>query len=188
MNETLELGKYYLGDPSYVLSEKIYIGILENIYQFKNGKLNINGIYITIHNTHFGDGVFIDTKNRKYNIQSGLLGLIPLELIEDTNLCKDGHVFNFENKVNYIYDAGIFYIKSGRKYINIDTRNMDDYDSDYEEHFNNEDGEAISKTLLGDEDDDMIISDNEICNESDDEEDIKEVNEKQETFSFFKRK
>jgi hypothetical protein len=188
MNETLESGKYYLGDPSHVLSEKIYIGILENIYQFKNGKLNINGIYIIIHNTHSGDGIFIDTKNRKYSIQSGLIGLIPLELIENTSLCKDGHVFNFENKVNFIYDAGIFYIKSGRKYINIDTRNMDDYDSDYEEHFQNEDGEPISKTLIGDEDNDMIMSDTEICNESDEEEDIKEINEKQETFSFFKKK
>ena len=150
MNETLELGKYYLGDPSNVLSEKIYIGILENIYQFNNGKLNINGIYIIIHNTHSGDGIFIDTRNRKYNIQSGLLGLIPLELIEDINLCKkDGHVFNFKNKVNFIYDAGIFYIKSGKKYINIDTRNMNEYDSDCEEHFENENGVNIADVLSG---------------------------------------
>ena len=188
MNETLESGKYYLGDPSNVLSEKIYIGILENIYQFKNGKLNINGTHIIMHSTHSGDGNFIDTKNRKYNIESGLIALIPIELIEDNDLCKNGHVFNFENKVNFIYDAGIFYIKSGRKYINIDTRNMTDYDSDYEEHFHNEDGEPISKTLIGDEDDDMIMSDTEICNESDEEEDIKNVNEKKETFSFFKKK
>jgi hypothetical protein len=64
---------------------------------------------------------------------------------------------------------------------------LTDYDSDFEEHFNNEDGEPISKTLLGDEDDDMIMSDTEICNESDDE-DNKIINEKQETFSFFKKK
>ena len=186
MNETIEAGKYYLGDPSKVLSEKIYIGILDNLYQFKNGKLNINGLYIIIHNTHFGDGSFFDTKNRKYNIESGILGIIPLELIEDINLCKkDGHVFNFENKINFIYDAGIFYIKSGRKYINIDTRNMNDYDSDYEEHFENEDGEPISKTLLGDEDDDMIMSDDELCNEDDDQNNI---SEKKETFNFFKKK
>jgi hypothetical protein len=197
MNETLPFGKYFIGDPSSVLHTKIYIGIWGNVYNYENGKFNIFGHDIIFHSTHNGDGTFKDTRDRQYLIESGVISLINMELIEDIGKCKNGHVFNFTSDVNFIYDAGMIYIKSGKKYITINTRKEDgsDYDSECDElqneHCLNEDGEPITKTLCGDSDDDFIEeedldldSDDEIVEKS---EDIS-LETKRELFQFFKKR
>jgi hypothetical protein len=165
MNEILNPGKYYLGDPTLVLHDKIIIGIWENLYNYADGKFNIYGVDCVFHKTHKGDDIFSDSKNRKYVVTSGVLSLINVDLIENINLSKNnGHIFEFNKKVNFIYDGGLFYIKSGKKIITIDTRNMDEYNSDYEEHIKDEEGEYISKSINHDSDNDDINSiDN--CNE-----------------------
>ena len=179
MNEILPSGKYYLGDPTLVLHEKIILGIWGNLYCYSNGKFNIYGVDCAIHQTHKGDGTFTDAKNRKYQIISGVLSLVNVELIEDIELANlNGHVFEFENKVNFIYDAGLFIIKSGKKIIRIDTRDMNIYDSDYEEHCENEHGEYISKTIENESDDEDIQSI---------EGDSEKPSEK-EVFNFFKKR
>jgi hypothetical protein len=189
MNEILVPGKYYLGDPTLVLHDKIIIGIWGSLYDYANGKYNINGVDCIMHTTHKGDDIFVDTKNRKYNVLSGVLSLINVELIEDINLCKNnGHIFNFNTKINFIYDAGLFYIKSGKKIITIDTRNMDEYNSDYEEHCENEDGEYISKTILNDSDNDDIDSIDNNNSDNEENETNQEESTNKETFNFFKKK
>ena len=185
MNEFLAAGKYYLGDPCNVLHEKIFIGIYGNEYNYANGKFNINGTDFAVHNTHNGDGIFKDTKNRSYNIHTGLIALINLSIIDDLELCKkNGHVFEFKQRINFIYDAGLFYIKSGKKYIHIDTINKEEYNSDMEEHCHNEDGDYISKTLLGDLDDDFIEPSELYINDEEEEEIIEKSNQ---LFQFFKK-
>lgn len=159
MNETVSKpGKYFIGDPSSVLFDKYYTGIWGDQYGYSCGKFNINGFDMIIHHTHYGDGVYNDTQNRQYYIDSGAIGLIPFELFKDNPdvVLKDGHIFEFIDSINFIYDAGIIYIKSGKKFISIDTRNLDEYDSDYEAHCENENGEPITKTIQGDSDDDLI--------------------------------
>jgi hypothetical protein len=189
MNEYLEPGNYYLGDPCNVLHEKIFIGIFGNEYNYQNGKFNINNTDFVVHNTHNGDGVYKDTRNRVYCIYSGLIGLINLSLIDDLDLSKkNGHIFEFKNRVNFIYDAGLFYIKSGKKYIHIDTINHNEYESELEDHCVNEEGDTISKTLLGDSDDDFIepsFNNEEEDNEDNEEDNIKN-NVKNNVFKFFK--
>lgn len=161
MNQELTCGKYYLGDPSFVLPEKIYHGLWGNLYNYDNGKYILNDCEFAVHNTHKGDGIFSDTKNRQYLVDSGVLALISMDLIDDIKLCKNGYIFNFDHKINFIYDAGTFYVKSGKKFITIDTRDMDIYDSDYEEHFKNDDDENIGKTINNDSDTDSIQDENE---------------------------
>jgi hypothetical protein len=187
MNETLPSGKYFIGDPLDVLHTKIYIGIWGNVYNYENGKFNIFGHDIIFHTTHSGDGFFKDSRDRTYKIDSGVIGIINLELIEDNLKCKNGHIFEFNNNVNFIYDAGQIYIKSGKKYININTRNEDEYDSEYEEHCLNDYGEPISKTICGDSDDDYI-EEEDFDLESDDEKEEYKTIEKNESFQFFKKK
>ena len=193
MNELARPGKYYLGDPFDVLPSKIFNGIWGNVYNFRNGKFDINDADFIVHSTHYGDGSFKDTKNRIYEINTGVIALIDTLLIEDIESLKKGHVYTFKNRVNFIYDAGLFYIKSGKKYIQIDTRNLDEYNSDFEEHFENENGEYIQKTICGDSDSESIIDENEKLIDSEDEdsnqnskEDTKDA--KDATFSFFKKK
>jgi hypothetical protein len=198
MNETLNPGKYYLGDPSHVLHDKFLIGIWGNLYNYKNGKHYINSYDFAVHNTHKGDGKFVDTKSRIYNVETGVLSLVPIDLIEDINLCKKhGHIFNFTDKIHFIYDDGVFYVKSGKKIITIDTfdheGNHSDYGSDdpWEEHCENEDGEPIGKTLCHDSDNDSITDENDILFNSDDEDNENETHEtsgeiQPVKFNFFK--
>lgn len=196
MNEILPSGKYYLGDPSLVLHDKILVGIWDALYNCANGKYNINGTDCVMHTTHKGDDTFIDTKNRKYVVTSGVLSLINVELIEDISLCKNnGHVFEFVKEINFIYDAGMFFIKSGKKIITIDTRSMDEYNSDYEEHCENEEGEPISKTINNNSENDSCDEIQSIENNSDNEDNQEnqdnqnnEVNHDKPIFNFFKKK
>jgi hypothetical protein len=144
---------------------------IQNIYHCNNGKFNINGTDFVVHSTHYGDGIYKDTKNREYIVNGGVIGLVNIELIEDINLCnKNGYIYNFEYPVNFIYDAGLYIIKSKKKYIQIDTRNLEEYDSDKEDSFFNEDGEHIVKTIYNDSDNDSIYDENE--NYFDDSDDL----------------
>lgn len=156
MNETVKQGKYFIGDPISVLPEKYSIGIWGNEYNYLNGKFNINGFDMVIHTTHNGDGIYKDTRERSYKTDSGTIGLIHTDLLKSDLNIKNGYVFDFTSSVNFIYDAGLIYIKSDKKFISIDTRNMEEYDSDYETHYENENGEPITKTITGDSDDDLI--------------------------------
>ena len=191
MNEQINPGKYFLGDPSFVLSNKIYNGLWGNLYNFNNGKFILEDYEFVTHNTHYGNGLFADTKNRLYEVESGFISLVNFDLIdnESINLCKKGAIFTFDQKINFIYDAGIFHIKSGKKIITIDTRNLEEYESDLEEHFKNDDGEYISKNINGDSDTDSIIDENDIIESSNKIDNEKDENDaKIEKFSFFRKK
>jgi hypothetical protein len=194
MNEVLRSGKYYLGDPSYVLPSSIYNGIWFNLYDFKNGKYDINDTDFVVHNTHYGDNIYKDTRNRSYNVSSGVISLVDVRLIENMDEIKNnGHIFNFKSKVNFIYDAGIFYIKSGKNYICIDTRNNEEYNSDYEDHCEDEDGEYIQKTICGGSDNDSINDEDDLyLNYDDDDEEDEDSksfeNKISEKTIFFKKK
>lgn len=198
MNELLRPGKYYLGDPINVLPSSIYNGIWGNLYDFKNGKYDIYDTDFAVHNTHYGDDVYTDTKNRSYMVNTGMIALVDIKLIENINEVKNnGHIFNFNNKVNFIYDAGLFYIKSSKKYICIDTRNKEEYNSDFEDHCENEEGEYIQKTITNASDNDSINDENDLFFNSDDDtdEDNEENKNKQssetsvsEKINFFKKK
>ena len=193
MNEELNPGKYFVGDPSFVLSNKIYNGLWGNLYNYSNGKFILDDYEFVTHNTHYGNGLFTDTKNRLYEIDSGFISLVHVDLIdkESINLCKKGSIFTFNEKINFIYDAGFFHIKSGKKIITIDTRNLEEYDSEIEDHYENEDGEYISKTINGDSDTDSIIQENNVTESNDTDNEEKNNNNnlnKIEKFSFFKKK
>jgi hypothetical protein len=147
MNEILRPGKYYLGCPS-VLPNSIYTGIWGNVLSFATGKHLINDCDFAVYYTHYGDGKFTDSKLRDYEITSGAIALIQIELISDISLCKKhGHIFEFTKPVRFIYDAGIFHIKSDKKLISINTRILDEYESDMEDHCKDENNEYITKVI-----------------------------------------
>ena len=179
MEETLIRGTYYLGDPSYVLTEDLYYDVLGEKYKFESGKYDLtnNEIYkdyVVIHNTHNGDGIFKDSKQRKYKVESGLLGLVPRRLITEGKMeqaKKFGHFFNFPSNIEFYYDAGIFYVKSANYYIKINTINEEEYDSENEDHYlvDNEKVEIIQ------DDDNSSIDD--LYSSDEEEDEVKQTNE-----------
>jgi len=195
MNETLKPGKYFLGDPTLVLPAKILNGIWENVYQLKMGKFYINDTHFCVHNTHYGDGKYKDTRGRNYVVDGGVIGLVDIKLIDDINLCNNiGYIFEFTNKINFYYDIGIFIIKSGKKYIKIDTQNQEECNSDEDEECLNENNENISNIFCNDLDDDFIEDENDnffnVQSDNDCEDENDEVDNNTSSnskFQFFKK-
>jgi hypothetical protein len=188
MNEILKPGQYFLGDPTLVLPTKIINGIWENVYQFTMGKLYINDTHFCVHNTHYGDGTYYDTRNRKYVVEGGVIALVDISLIEDINLCNNiGHIFDFKEKIQFYYDVGIFIIKSNKKYIKINTRIDEECNSDEDEECLNDKNENISNIFSNDSDDDFIEDEDNkyFDNDNDNDEEEKIINKK-EIFKFFK--
>ena len=214
MNEEIQPGKYYLGDPSFVLSEEIYSRIWGHIYNYENGKFSIYGKDFAVHSTHYGDGIYYDNKKRTYGVDAGVIGLVSLDLIEDNEealkkCATFGTLLECTEPFYFIYDAGIFYIRCDEEVIEINTRSDEDYLSDCEEHCYNSDGEKIEnilhQTKNKDEDDDEkndYENDNENNNlsehssdnpteelsEADEEDESENELEKSTTFNFFKNK
>ena len=171
MEQKLIRGTYYLGDPSHVLTEDLYYDVLGEKYNFEPGKhdLTNNEDYVVIHNTHNGDGIFKDSKQRKYKVESGLIGLVPKRLIPEEKINdakKCGHFFTFPSDIDFYYDAGIFYVKSSNYYIKINTINEEEYDSENEEHYlvdnekveiiNEDDNSSIDDLYSSDEEEDEV--------------------------------
>ena len=161
----------------------MYYDILGDKYNFESGKHDMteNKDFIALHNTHNGDGIYLDSKKRKFKVESGMIGIIPLKLIPEEkieNAKKNGKIFNFPNKVKFFYDAGIFYIKSGHFIIQINTINEDEYESEHEDHYL-KNGERVR---IREDDDDSSIEDM-YADESSDEEEMIKV----EKPSFFKK-
>ena len=181
MNEILKPGKYFLGDPSYVLPSKIYNGIWKDVHNFEIGKIYINDTDFCVYYTHYGDGIYYDTRKRKYNVDCGVIGLVDISLIEDISLCNGiGYIFDFKEEIHFYYDNGIFIIKSGKKYIKIDTR--------IEEEYNSDEDENITSTLFNDSDDDYIDDENDKYFEDECEnENIEENKTNNSTFNFFRK-
>ena len=214
MNEEIQPGKYYLGDPSFVLSEEIYSRIWGHIYNYENGKFSIYGKDFAVHSTHNGDGIYYDNKKRTYGVDAGVIGLVSLDLIDDNEealkKCDTfGTLLECTEPFYFIYDAGIFYIRCDEEVIEINTRSEEDYLSDCEEHCYNSDGEKIENILHKDEPDaedaidaiDAIDAENnnnlsehssdnptEELSEDGEESSSEDELEKSTNFSFFKNK
>jgi hypothetical protein len=183
MNETFSPNKYFLGDPAIVLPNKIYHGIWGQQHGHQNGKYTIYDNDFIVHNTYSGDGTFFDTKNRSYVIESGMIGLVSYDLIEDKTLIKNnGHVFDFTEQLEdvscerfqFIYSAGIFCVRCNKKVIMINTKIESDFNSDEEEIES-----AHSKEENGEQNEDISVNQNINDNseeEIENEEDTNEIN------------
>lgn len=168
MNTVLPPGKYFIGDPCYGLSENDHHNLWGEEHRYENGRYDLrnNKRYFAVHNTHWGDGKFYDTKKRRYMIDSGMLSMIHIDLIEDIEKSKKkGNFFHFLEKINFLYNAGKFYIKSGKFVIEINTINEEEYESELEEHLYEKDKQINIR------DDDDNSSFGALYDQSSDEED-----------------
>lgn len=82
-------GEYFIGDPGYAFEEKEW----KNICQIDKNDRVQKIIYSWQGKNFFmvsvgGDGDFIDTQGFTYSVETGSLGLVPIDLISP-NLIKD---------------------------------------------------------------------------------------------------
>lgn len=84
-DDKMPAGKYFVGDPCYVFDDdkawQDFINICEqNFGSSFSGTLN-DHLVVAI-GTAYGDGVYEDLTGRAYPVDAGLLGAVPLKLIE----------------------------------------------------------------------------------------------------------
>jgi hypothetical protein len=79
MKVIIQAGKYYLGDPCYSINES-WNDILKQYKNFKEPLIDVLEGQILAFKT--GDGEYPSNAGRKFCVDSGLLGLVPVELAE----------------------------------------------------------------------------------------------------------
>lgn len=85
----LPAGTYWVGDPCYCVPDDHWDDLL-NVSDFfgcggfgtrntlPKGVYNFRGVPILAFNTAYGDGVYEDDEGRKYPVDAGLIGAVPV--------------------------------------------------------------------------------------------------------------
>jgi len=118
-------GEYWLGDPALFLDKKLYVSLLD--VQFTNDADFCAGYYedqmIAAMRTAYGDGIYHDNENNIYQVDSGLIGLIPRSLRSDFSSAQQGRFVNLKESTIFVKDnAGTFNLGLDGRYITIHTR------------------------------------------------------------------
>lgn len=152
MNKEIKLkaGLYYVGDPQYIFKKSWDIVSTTEGFYYDDEVTKLFGVDCFTAGTFDGDGTYEDNDGRSYGIDSGMLCVVPVELlsidnvytIEQVNSKDFMHIIEFKNDFNVCVDDGVFLIGN----ITIDTyvgRNDDNLyydecfwnDSDEDKHF-----------------------------------------------------
>lgn len=142
-------GKFYVGDPCYVLSDDIYYGIWDDKYNFEDGIIDCgNGLAFLVHGTAYGDGSYQGTNGTEYGVDSGTLAVIPMDLVAKTDGVQFGTV-ETSNTAWLDYNDGTFDITLDNGSFSIitseeeeeeedgpwDPENYDNYEEDGDEDY-----------------------------------------------------
>ena len=111
--QKLPKGWYMISDPCYVLSRETYLKDLlntnEDVPDWENmkpikGYGEIKGQKIFNHGTYIGDGEYYDNYGCSYEVDSGQLSCIPIELIEDERFGREFKKMTRIAKYPYVFD------------------------------------------------------------------------------------
>lgn len=118
MKHLIPPGTYYLGDPYYVFDQNWY-NALRTIYGDQPDPL---GYQLIAFGTAYGDGTYFDQHAHSYPVDAGLIGLVPVQLIERS--VHDAHIIVFQTTTECWNDNGILHFGD----IIIDTVQADEED------------------------------------------------------------
>lgn len=128
--KTFPPGTYYIGDPCYVVSDDNWDKLLDDTDFFENESQSYKGVQILAGDTMYGDGEYEDNYGRKYGVDAGLIGIMPIDVIDKKyeNIEELGSIVEFDENFVAIVDNGVF--KFGDVIIN--TGDEDDEDRDWQ--------------------------------------------------------
>lgn len=109
-------GKYWLGDPCYVIESNDWSKVCEAFYADENqGKsvvqVDLNGNTVVLCQTAWGDGEYLSSKGHILPVDSGTIGLVSLaydpEFKSNFDLCSEVE-FTVDTKVDN-FDGIMFF-------------------------------------------------------------------------------
>jgi hypothetical protein len=115
---TLPAGKYFIGDPCYVfpndgpMSDK-WQELLEAGDYFETCEISIDDgkIKVWAGMTVFGDGTYLGSNGKSFPVDSGLIGIVPMETVEYLgagDLSRLGVIVEYNRFFGVAIHAGIF--------------------------------------------------------------------------------
>jgi hypothetical protein len=114
----LPAGDYYIGDLCYVIPDDEswsdfldgYWATLEyNSTQDYGGGFKFRGRDIFAANTAYGDGSYLGSNDKRYDVDAGLIGALPVELCS-LPAADHGDIETFSEPFWALYDNGKFMI------------------------------------------------------------------------------
>lgn len=122
-----------MGDPCYVVKKHSdWMKLLKATDYFKNEEQTFKGQQIFADGTAYGDGTYLDQKGRQYFVDAGLIGIMPIEVIESDG--DGGQIIEFKDAFYVSAKNGIFHFGD----ITINTK-CDDDDKNEDEWEDEED-------------------------------------------------
>lgn len=73
-------GRYVLGDPCYSVPNECWDELLASCEYFNEPIGTVNGIKVLAFSTKWGDGCYRDQFGHEYDVDAGLIGLVPISL------------------------------------------------------------------------------------------------------------
>lgn len=98
-------GTYYVGDLCYALDDDIYTGVFGG-QGYADGLYRNGEDYFLVGETAFGDGTYADTDGRSYGVDSGTIGICPIDLAKKGT--EGGQVIEFDCDTECYFRAGMF--------------------------------------------------------------------------------
>ena len=108
MPNTLPAGKYFVGDPVYFLNDSNSEDLADS-----GNCLLPNRCGFILHN--ISKGAFVASDKKTYSVESGMFGLIAVELGDYAKYTGDGSFHTFSNPVSLVFSEGSFTLKCGEK-------------------------------------------------------------------------
>ena len=141
-NDVLPSGKYWIGDPAYVFPND---GPMSNKWDelleksnFLEGEMPVElddgKIKVWAAGTAYGDGRYPSSIGFDFPVDSGTLGIIPIEIVAylnrtDVDLNQLGYILNFKTPFRISVEDGAFTFG----HITINTCSADYDEEDYDE-------------------------------------------------------
>jgi hypothetical protein len=123
-------GSYVIGDPCYAVPDKDWDGLLQSCNYFESPigyvKDGMQKFPVLGFGTKWGDGSYRGTDGRVYDVDAGLIGLVPVELVK--NLAE--HTILVLNKDTLCVNDGSGKLTFGHITIDTDPSEEDEDEND----------------------------------------------------------
>lgn len=111
---------FYVGDICYSMYHELYDEFWGNQCGYDDGIHTIPddsivpgtaGFKFAVASTAWGDGTYEDDDGREYPVDAGVIGVLPLELVDNSVYDGGGHIFEVPGVCLFAADSGHFTIE-----------------------------------------------------------------------------
>jgi hypothetical protein len=124
-------GSYVIGDPCYAVPDDDWFPLLQSCNYFEDPigtiKDETRQFSVLAFGTKWGDGSYRGSDGNVYGVDAGLIGLVPVEMVEDLS---EHEVVNFSKDTLCVND-GSGKLKFGHITIDTDPSDEEEEDENY---------------------------------------------------------